>query len=40
MEKKISYDDYLQLKKDLGYYSYRYYVLSEPVISDVEYDKK
>ena len=40
MEKKISYDEYLQLKKDLGYYSYRYYVLSEPVISDVEYDKK
>jgi DNA ligase (NAD+) len=40
MEKKISYDTYQQLKKDLVYYSYRYYVLSEPVISDVEYDKK
>jgi DNA ligase (NAD+) len=40
MDKNISFDTYLQLKKDLSYYSYRYYVLSKPVVSDAEYDKR
>ncbi|MBI9051815.1 MAG: NAD-dependent DNA ligase LigA [Anaerolineaceae bacterium] len=40
MDKNLTYDDYLQLKKELSFYSYRYYVLSEPVISDSEYDQR
>src|SRR5215210_3836148 len=28
-----------QLRKDIEYHNYRYYVLDDPVISDAEYDR-
>ncbi len=28
-----------EIKKDLNYHNYRYYVLDSPVISDAEYDR-
>ena len=30
---------YEELKKQIRYHNYRYYVLNDPVISDYEYDK-
>ncbi len=39
MENKMDFERYLQLKEDLIYYSYRYHVLDEPLISDGEYDR-
>lgn len=32
--------EYKDLKKELRYHNYRYYVLNDPVISDYEYDQK
>ncbi|HHD56056.1 MAG TPA: hypothetical protein ENK89_00055, partial [Desulfobulbaceae bacterium] len=28
-----------KLRKELNYHNYRYYVLDDPVIADVEYDR-
>jgi NAD-dependent DNA ligase len=39
MDEKLDFARYLQLKEDLSFYSYRYHVLDEPLISDVEYDR-
>jgi DNA ligase (NAD+) len=35
----MSYEEYLQRKEELKCHSYRYHVLSEPIVSDVEYDR-
>jgi DNA ligase (NAD+) len=39
MDKNTAFDRYQQLKEELTYYSYRYYVLTDPLVSDVEYDR-
>ncbi len=39
MDKKKVLEEIEQLRKEIEYHNYRYYVLAEPVISDEEYDK-
>ncbi len=40
MDEKNLYSELEELKKELRFHNYRYHVLDDPVISDVEFDRK
>jgi DNA ligase (NAD+) len=39
MEKELTRKRIEELRKELGFHNYRYYVLDDPVVSDAEYDR-
>jgi len=39
-ERIMTHEQYLDLRKELNYHTYRYYVMDDPIISDQKYDMK